>query len=421
MNSLTLTANSSATLTERFRAVRNATNIICEPLEPEDCVLQSMPDASPIRWHAAHTTWFFETFILKRFVPDYQPVHEEFEFLFNSYYNAVGEPFPRAKRGLLSRPTMRDVAQYRSDVEEHLIRLLSAGELSTEIAAIVEIGLHHEQQHQELMLTDIKHAFFQNPLAPAYDTRLNFETEAASALSWREFGGGIYEIGAEAEAGFCFDNEMPRHEVLLRDFACASRLSTNGDYLAFLQDDGYQRSELWLSEGWATVKAEQATAPLYWLQRDGGWFEFTLAGLKPLDLDRPVCHISYFEADAFARWSNARLLTETEWEVAAENEALAGNFAESGRLHPQAATNGESQMLGDVWEWTQSQYSPYPGYRALPGALGEYNGKFMCNQFVLRGGSCVTPASHIRKSYRNFFPPGARWQFSGIRLAKDAS
>ena len=411
---------------DRLREVREFTRTICSPLETEDYVVQSMPDTSPTRWHLAHTTWFFETFLLKPFCPGYKSSNDAFEYLFNSYYNAVGKPYPRARRGLLSRPTVKEVWAYRDSVDEALFDLLSNSDLSEnkKLAHVLELGLQHEQQHQELMLTDIKHVLSCNPLHPAYHKAETPENAAATTADWVKYSGGVNQFGVEAAtlgAAFHFDNETPAFEHLLQDFQLQDRLVTNGEYLEFINARGYGRAEYWLSMGWATVEQEQWTAPLYWLADDNGWCEFTLAGKQPLDLNQPVSHVSYFEADAYARWSGSRLPTEFEWEHAAKLVEATGNFADSQRFHPSTATsstNGPRQMFGDVWEWTSSQYAAYPGYQPPDGALGEYNGKFMCNQFVLRGGSCATSASHIRPTYRNFFSPSARWQFSGIRLAR---
>jgi len=408
-------------LRQRFAGVRGFSETLIAPLKPEDCVIQSMPDVSPTRWHLAHTTWFFETFVLKAFLPKYEPLHPAFEVLFNSYYNTVGEQFPRSRRGLLSRPTLEEVKDYRCAVDEHVVDLLAKPSINaTEIARVMEIGLQHEQQHQELMLTDIKHVFSCNPLHPVYRERTCGQGSGETLpLSWLSFGEGLFQIGHDG-AGFAFDNEYPRHRTFVESFQLADRLTTCGEFLDFIEDDGYARPELWLSEGWRLVGEEGWQAPLYWSNRDGQWQQFTLEGMRGIERNEPVCHVSYFEADAFARWSGARLPTEAEWEIAARSQPTEGNFVESEALHPVPCgkTVGLRQIFGDVWEWTSSQYSPYPGYFAAEGALGEYNGKFMCNQFVLRGGSCATSQSHIRPSYRNFFPPDARWQFSGIRLAR---
>lgn len=412
-------------LLDRYRAVRRFTRKICEPLQTEDYVVQSMPDVSPTRWHLAHTTWFFETFLLKPFSDGYRSPNEAFEFLFNSYYNAVGKQYPRAKRGVLTRPSVQQVWDYRTVVDEAIELLLAADRLTSnaDFLRILEIGLHHEQQHQELMLTDIKHVLSCNPLFPVYQTK---PTEASSQLdvAWREYSAGNYQFGHKGD-GFHFDNEVPHFEQLVQDYSMQDRLVTNREFLAFVQARGYERPEHWLSMGWGTIEQEGWSAPLYWFDLDGEWYEFTLHGLNKLELDLPVTHVSYFEADAFARWAGVRLPTEFEWERAAMGMPLVGNFADTQRFHPRFAEADADadasllrQMFGDVWEWTSSQYSAYPGYRPPEGALGEYNGKFMCNQFVLRGGSCATSRSHIRPTYRNFFPPNARWQFTGIRLAQ---
>ena len=416
----------SRTLCERYLAVRRWTERLCEPLATEDYVVQSMPDVSPTKWHLAHTSWFFETFLLTPHDASYRPFHPSFSYLFNSYYVTVGDRHCRQNRGLLSRPTVQDVYAYRRHVDEAMTRWFDEIERSQakrqELLGVIELGLHHEQQHQELMLTDIKHVFWVNPLRPAYQPRPQRETVPVPPMKWEQFAAGVRAIGHDGN-GFCFDNELPRHREFLEPFQLASRLVTNGEYLQFIEDGGYRRGDLWLSAGAATVQQEQWEAPLYWLRQDGRWWHHTLAGLRPVEEDEPVCHVSYFEADAYARWAGARLPTEAEWETAAEDVSIDGNLVERGALHPLPladGTMGLHQMFGDVWEWTRSQYSPYAGYQPAAGALGEYNGKFMCNQFVLRGGSCATPASHIRRTYRNFFPPDARWQFAGIRLARDA-
>lgn len=407
----------------RYREVRRASEMLCEPLTPEDSCVQSMPDVSPAKWHLAHTTWFFETFVLEQVDEEFSPEHPDYRVLFNSYYNAVGRQFPRNRRGVLSRPSLDEVREYRRSVDERLLALFDSPHTqAAEFEPVVELGLHHEQQHQELMLTDIKHVFWSNPIKPAYRERRNSRPLVeGGAVAWIDFEGGVTTIGHQRR-GFHFDNERPVHEVYLQPFRLASRPVTNGEFLHFMNDGGYQRPDLWLSDGWDTVKSEGWISPLYWEQCGGQWRQFTLSGPQPLNPDEPVCHVSFFEADAFARWADARLPTEAEWEAAARSVDVDGNFVESGRLQPaaQRGTSEMQQMFGDVWEWTASPYVAYPGYRPLPNALGEYNGKFMCNQFVLRGGSCATPASHIRPSYRNFFQPEKRWQFSGIRLAKDA-
>ena len=409
----------------QFREVRAWSDEIAAPLMPEDQVVQSMTDMSPTKWHRAHTTWFFETFVLTPHARGYAPFHRDFQYLFNSYYNTLGEQYPRPQRGLISRPTVAQVDDYRAHVDVHLVGYLRDENVSADVLKLVEIGLHHEQQHQELMLTDIKHLFSCNPLFPAYrDDDAQPLSRKSAPLRWASYAEGLRQIGHAGET-FSYDNESPRHRVFLEGYELASRLVTCGEYLAFIEDGGYSRPELWLSEGWDTVRAQRWIAPLYWHKQDDGWRVFTLGGLRALAPSEPVCHVSYFEADAYARWSGARLPTEAEWEVAAASQALAGNFVETRRLHPTVAAAHSAaeipvQMFGDAWEWTASPYIGYPGYRPPAGALGEYNGKFMCNQFVLRGGSCVSPQSHLRATYRNFFPPAARWQFSGIRLARQA-
>jgi len=411
------------TLAARFKAIRALTEELAAPLSPEDQMVQSCAEASPVKWHRAHTTWFFETFLLQPHLKNYKCFDPAFRYLFNSYYNRVGEKPERNTRSFISRPSAQEVAGYRKHVNENMSQLLSSSDVSAELANLVELGLNHEQQHQELIVTDIKHALWSNPLRPQYraansKSRSANESVPLVPLHWIPFDGGICEIGHSGE-GFCFDNELPRHKFFLQPYMLASRLVSNGEFLEFINDGGYQRPELWLSDGWEQCRAASWRAPLYWEQREGEWHTFTLDGMRPLAMHEPVCHVSYFEADAFARWSQARLPTEFEWEIAARNLPLTGNFLDSQRLHPAAAHGAAlTQIFGDAWQWTASQYTAYPGYHAAEGALGEYNGKFMCNQFVLRGGSCATPQSHIRASYRNFFPPAARWQFSGIRLAK---
>jgi ergothioneine biosynthesis protein EgtB len=403
----------------RFLAIRAETERLCEPLQIEDYQLQSMPDCSPPKWHLAHSTWFFETFILARQVPNYRPVHPLYGYLFNSYYDAVGERWPRPSRGLLSRPTVSEVYAYRRAIDERMVEFVqSAGEPTIEaMAPVLELGLNHEQQHQELLLTDIKHALGLNPLRPAYAPALDTtKSECPAPPEWLPFAPGVRQIGHRGD-GFAFDNEGPAHKVYVVGFELAARPVTNGEFLDFIEGSGYDRPEFWLSDGWAACRENGWRAPRYW-ERDGtSWSLFTLRGMRPLELGEPVCHVSYYEADAYARWAGARLPTEAEWEIAAASHEVAGNFLDSGRLHP---ASGGGALYGDAWVWTASPYVAYPGYRAAAGALGEYNGKFMCNQMVLRGGSCVTPGGHVRPSYRNFFPPHARWQFSGIRLAKDA-
>ncbi len=402
----------------RFEAVRAATEALCAPLSAEDMVVQSMPDASPAKWHLAHSTWFFETFLLASREPCFAPFHPTYGFLFNSYYDAVGPRHARPKRGLLTRPPVDEVRAYRRQVDGRVLALLARG-LDRGAAAVLELGLHHEQQHQELLLTDLKHALAENPLQPAYAPPLRAACLTAPPLGWVEHAGGLHEIGHHGP-GFAFDNEGPRHRVWLEPFAIATRAVTCGEYLAFIEDGGYRRPELWLADGFAAVVARGWEAPLYWERTGGAWTVFTLHGPRPLDPEEPVTHVSLYEADAYARWAGARLPTEQEWEIAAHGAGTEGTFAGGGRFHPAVAGGGGlAQFLGDVWEWTRSAYGPYPGFQPAAGALGEYNGKFMCNQFVLRGGSCATPAGHVRPSYRNFFYPEARWQFSGIRLARE--
>lgn len=417
-------------LSESYKTVRDFSHTLAGPLEIEDYVIQSMPDVSPTKWHLAHTSWFFETFVLARAVKGYKSPSPQYAYLFNSYYVQAGERHSRPKRGLISRPTVEETYLYRNHVDEHMSRFMEDADSKEwkEFSPVIEIGIHHEQQHQELIVTDIKHVFSENPLHPVYRPSAassgNGERKTPDA-GWIDFGGGVHSIGHD-DKGFGYDNEYPRHKVYLDPFRLQSRLITNGEYVEFIEDGGYETPELWLSEGWATAESRKWSSPFYWERKNGKWVHFTLSGMKTVNPDEPVCHVSYFEADAYARWAGSRLPTEAEWEVAAGNVPVEGNFAESLSFHPEApsaARNGGGlrQMYGDVWEWTQSSYSPYPGFKTLPGALGEYNGKFMCNQYVLRGGSCATPGSHIRKTYRNFFPPDARWQFMGIRLAKDSA
>jgi len=417
-------ATQQETLVKRYQQVRQLTEQLCQPLETEDYVIQAMPDVSPPKWHLAHTSWFFETFVLSAACPDYRALHAAYAYLFNSYYVAAGERYARPNRGILSRPTVEEVYRYRAYVDQHMTAFLEAlhGEQFDTWAPIVELGLHHEQQHQELLLTDLKYNFACNPLRPTYVRREHPpRPQRVSALQWLSLPEGVYRIGHDGQ-GFAFDNESPPHRSFVEPFQLASRLITNGEYLAFMADGGYARPELWLSMGWDTVQREGWKAPLYWEQQDGTWWMMTLAGMQPVQEAEPVCHVSYYEAEAYARWAKARLPTEVEWEVAARPLPIAGNFVEQRTFHPmpidQTDVGPLAQMFGDVWEWTQSHYSPYPGYTAPPGALGEYNGKFMANQFVLRGGSCATSVSHIRPTYRNFFPADARWQFMGIRLAR---
>ncbi len=408
-----------------YRAVRKASERLAAPLAAEDCAIQSMPDASPVKWHLAHTSWFFETFVLAPHVPGYRVFHPSFRMLFNSYYNGVGDKHPRPRRGLLSRPSLEEVRGYRAHVDAAMAELLDRGPPAPAPAGLIELGMYHEQQHQGLFLTDVLHLLSCNPLKPAY-ARSHATAKPAGGdappLEWIGFGEGIVEIGHEG-AAFAFDNETPRHRQYLNAFSLASRAVTNAEYLAFVDDGAYRRPELWLSEGWDWVASNAIDAPLYWHRDPSGWLEFGLLGLHPMHLSAPVCHVNLYEADAYARWSGARLPSEAEWEVAARGRAVAGTFIESDVLVPRAADPkavAPRQLFGDVWEWTTSAYAPYPGYCPAAGAIGEYNGKFMCNQYVLRGGSCASPKSHLRATYRNFFPAAARWQFSGIRLARDS-
>ncbi len=437
-----------AVLLERFRAVRERTRYLTRALTPEDQVVQSMPDASPTKWHLAHTSWFFETFVL---APHFQGhvLHDEaYPYLFNSYYVQAGERHCRAQRGYISRPTVGEIWEYRRAVDEAMDTLLS-GDLPRPVRDLVELGLHHEQQHQELILTDLKHLFSVNPLRPVY-LELAESGEATDllgesvrkegeggvsrrpapetpALGWVSHSGGVHRIGWEGP-GFAYDSEGPAHRRFLEPFAIADRLVTNGEFLHFMVDGGYQRAELWMSEGWARREAEAWSEPFYWERRDGEWWCFTLRGMRPVDPYEPIAHVNWYEADAYARWAGARLPREEEWEVASLQVPVDGNFVDQGRFHPRTvAESGKGehdgaprQMFGDVWEWTSSPYSPYPGFCPAEGAVGEYNGKFMVNQFVLRGGSCATSRSHIRRTYRNFFHPDASWQFTGFRLARDA-
>ena len=423
-------------LATKFLQVRATTESLAAPLSSEDASLQSMACASPTKWHLAHTSWFFETFILERFDDAFKPFDPSFRVLFNSYYNAVGDKHPRHERGLISRPNLTEVLSYRHHVTVRIDALLQKmGAGNSAFAALMWLGCNHEEQHQELILTDLKHLLSKNPLKPAYQDRWPLTPIQGRKPRWVGYAGGLVPIGRDiaAEAGFAFDNEGPRHQVFLEPFALASYPVTHGDFAAFVADNGYARPELWLSLGWDWVQTNHVVAPLYWENRDSGWHTFTLHGVAPIDVHTPICHINYFEADAFARWASslpqwkgARLPREAEWEHAARSAEIEGNFLESGALHPLALRDEKtsatpSQLFGDIWEWTQSAYLPYPRFHAVEGAVGEYNGKFMCNQFVLRGGSCATPQQHIRASYRNFFPPDARWQFSGLRLARDAA
>ncbi len=404
----------------RFLDVSARTEALCEPLEIEDYGLQAMPEVSPAKWHLAHTAWYFETFVLGVVDAGYQSRWPAFRALFNSYYNGVGAQYPRPQRGLLSRPTVAEVLAYRHEIRDRLAGQLARADCPAEIRARAELGLHHEQQHQELLLTDLKYCFSVNPLTPAYRPAPAAPPRGAVAAAWLAFPGGVTMIGHPGD-GFCFDNEQPAHRVLLAPYRLAAAPVSNGEFIGFIEDGGYRRAELWLSDGWAEVQAGQWRQPLYWRQADGAWQHFTLHGMQPLDPEAPVAHLSYFEADAYARWAGARLPTEAEWEHAARERPVEGNFLDSGLLAPAPPRPGNAggQFFGDVWEWTASSYAAYPGYRPFAGELGEYNGKFMCNQFVLRGGSCLSPGAHLRPSYRNFFYPRDRWQVAGLRLARD--
>jgi ergothioneine biosynthesis protein EgtB len=409
-------------LKDRLTETRALSTALARPLGDEDQVVQAMDDASPTKWHLAHTTWFFEAFVLKRFLPGYRLFDERFEYCFNSYYESVGPRHPRPKRGLLTRPSADEVRAYRAFVDEALGRLCDR-ELEPEAAELVELGINHEQQHQELLLTDILSLFAAEPVKPAYrQAAPGIAVGEATPLEFVPFDGGIFEVGHDGE-GFAYDNEGPRHEELIRPFKLSSRLVTNSEWIAFIEDGGYETPTLWLADGWNTVNAQDWQGPLYFEKAEGGYLQMSLAGLRPVDPASPVTHVSYYEADAFARWAGYRLPTEFEWEVAAGGVPVEGRTLGKGHMRAMPAkgsASGLQQMFGDVWEWTASAYLPYPGFKAAAGAVGEYNGKFMCNQFVLRGGSCVTPEGHIRRTYRNFFYPHQRWQFMGLRLASDA-
>ena len=407
-------------LSERLADTRRFSETLCAPLSIEDMGLQACPEVSPPRWHLAHTTWFFETFILKPHCPDYQPFDARFEYLFNSYYNGIGAQYPRPRRHLLSRPDTATVYRWRARVDDAMQELLARND-DPALLALVALGIEHEQQHQELLLTDIKHSFSYNPLWPVYQEQ-QAQDALAPEFSWINHPGGLVEIGARPGDGFHFDNETPRHRQWLEPFALANRPSTCAEYLAFIDDGGYRRPELWLSDGWDWVRQAGAEAPLYWFLDDGKPEYYTLAGRRPIQLHEPVAHLNYYEADAFARWCGKRLPTEAEWEQAAAGLPVTGGFVDNHRFHPSVARAGAAdsplQMFGDVWEWTASAYLPYPGFAPPQGAVGEYNGKFMSNQMVLRGGSCASSQEHLRASYRNFFYPHLRWQFSGVRLAQ---
>ncbi len=415
----------TSNLLDRYRAIRATTEAIAALMSAEDQTVQAMPDASPAKWHRAHTTWFFETMVLEEAIEGYQPFNQAFRVLFNSYYNSIGKQHSRVERGLITRPGVAETTAYRAHVDAAMEQVLSDG-TSHELAEVIEVGLNHEQQHQELMITDFKYLLSRNPLLPAFVTDPSASSTGAPVpeLRWLSRDGGLVDIG-HSGPGFAYDNETPRHQALVQPYSLASRPVTNGEFLEFMDAGGYDNPAHWLSDGWATVCRERWSAPLYWQKGDdGSWSVFTAAGLRPVDPAEPVCHVSLYEADAYASWAGARLPSEQEWELFGVSAARDGTFLDMSRLHP-AAPGGQgrdvpTQMLGGVWEWTSSAYSSYPGYRPPEGPLGEYNSKFMCNQIVLRGGSCATPRDHIRATYRNFFPAGTRWQFSGIRLARDA-
>jgi ergothioneine biosynthesis protein EgtB len=423
-NRLAIESVSREHLADDFLRVRRATERLAQPLSAEDQNIQSMAEASPVKWHRAHTSWFFEAFVLDVHDDRWESPDAAFLYLYNSYYNGIGDQYPRPQRGLISRPDVEEVTAYRERVEQAVLALIERCPESEwrELAGLIRLGLNHEQQHQELIVTDLKHGFSHNPLWPSWAPSPPVASHRASPLEWHRFEGGVHYIGFDAE-GFCFDNERPRHRTVIEPFEIASRPVTCGEYLAFIEDGGYERSELWLSDGWAWARENGISAPLYWHQLDGDWYLYTNGGLRALDPEETLAHVSFYEAFAFAQWAGARLPTESEWEHAVAGAVgQPGHFSESGRLHPGTPPHGNGLVaaLGDVWEWTASSYAPYPGFRAPPGAVGEYNGKFMANQMVLRGGSCATPRGHVRPTYRNFFYPPDRWQFSGVRLARDA-
>ena len=419
MNKLARKQRTSSEALSLYLRTRDRTRQLVAELRPEDMVVQSMEDASPTKWHLAHTSWFFEQFILREHVPDYSSPDERFAFLFNSYYVQAGPRHARSQRGLVTRPSVDDIVAFRAHVDEAMARLLE--DPSPEVADLAVLGCHHEMQHQELLVNDLLHALSFNPLLPAIRAPEPMPTSEPEPLDWTAHEGGIFEIGHDG-SGFAYDCEGPRHEVLLRPFRLASRPVTNREWIEFIEDGGYERAPLWLMDGFATIQREQWDAPLYWWRQDDAWWTFTPRGAQPVNLDAPVNHVSYYEADAFARWAGKRLPTEAEWEVAARGVGIRGNFMESGALRPlpPSGVSCERQLYGDVWEWTQSPFTPYPGFRPAEGAIGEYNGKFMVSQFVLRGGACTTPLEQMRPSYRNFFYPHQRWQTMGLRLAEDA-
>ena len=434
-----------SSIVKKFQQVRSISEWQCEPLLIEDYGLQAMPETSPAKWHLAHTSWFFETFLLKPHLKNYKVLNPQYEVLFNSYYNGVGEQYPRSQRALLSRPSVEQVYAYRHHVNDAMLELLcNEKNCSADVINKIVLGCHHEQQHQELFFTDLKYCWFQNPLYPVYSQRpqeKNNQTRQPRSQhknknnteDWFEINSDLYEIGFDNSTPsllerFSFDNELPKHKQYLQDVSLSKYLVTNGEYLIFMADDGYSRSEFWLADAWAALQTSTSKhSPLYWVEQDGRWFEYSLQGLQPLSLEQPVCHLSAYEADAYARWKECRLPTEFEWEVFAKltdnqpehKNVTNGQFLESEQFHPTAEEENTPSVMGKLWQWTSSAYSPYPGYKTAAGAIGEYNGKFMCNQLVLRGGSCVTSESHYRHSYRNFFYPPDQWQFSGLRIAKD--
>lgn len=408
------------TLLEDYRRIRGFSEQLCQPLAVDDYQIQSITETSPPKWHLAHVSWFFETFVLRHYQPDQAPFDPDFHYLFNSYYNTIGPMHPRPRRGLLSRPTLEQVLDYRHHVDSRMQTLIDSGENAEmeDFAFRVTLGLQHEQQHQELLLMDIKHNFSVNPLRPAYRTDLAAPSGEAPPAHWLEQEGGLHSIG-HGGRGFAYDNETPRHSVLIHDHRLADRLVTNAEYLEFIEDGGYCNPALWLADGWFRVQQEAWRQPLYWTQQDGAWSQFTLGGERRLNPHEPVCHLSFYEADAYARWNGKRLPREEELELILDDQPLVGNFVESDLLHP-APARSEGQWYGDLWAWTASPYTAYPGFRPLAGSMGEYNGKFMSSQMVLRGGCCATSVAHMRPSYRNFFYPHERWMFSGLRLAEDA-
>ncbi len=417
-NAVTVISNRETVIAE-FDRVRRHTELLCAPLEIDDYQIQSIVQTSPPKWHIAHVTWLFETFVLQHFISGYKLFNSRFDYLFNSYYYTHGEMHPNARRGMLSRPTLDEVYRYRAYVNDRMKELMENAEDAKwqELVFYVILGLNHEEQHQELLLMDVKHNFSVNPLLPAYRDNLPSPQSETRAVRWLERAGGIHLVGHD-NGGFSYDNETPRHDVLLRDFRLADRFVTNGEYLEFIKADGYIDPALWLSDGWSLIQRESWRCPLYWKQVDGGWNQFTLGGLRALNLHEPVCHLSFYEADAYARWAGKRLPLESELEILLAEQSVTGNFADSELFHPSPAAH-QGQWYGDLWAWTASPYTAYPGFKPLAGSVGEYNGKFMSNQMVLKGGCCATPSGHTRASYRNFYYPEQRWAFTGLRLAED--